>query len=127
MLLTEVSRQREAPIEREYVGIDLHRRRSVDPATVAENVLDTAAPGDRRVHATLEPAVISGDPVLAERLIANLVDNAVRYNVPAGDIWISPSAARTRAVDRRRVVRTRSERLGATAGTYPRPSASNSP
>jgi signal transduction histidine kinase len=41
------------------------------------------------VHATLEPAVISGDPVLAERLIANLVDNAVRYNLPAGDIWIS--------------------------------------
>jgi signal transduction histidine kinase len=27
--------------------------------------------------------------VLAERLIANLVDNAVRYNLPAGDIWIS--------------------------------------
>jgi signal transduction histidine kinase len=27
--------------------------------------------------------------VLAERLIANLVDNAVRYNAAAGDIWIS--------------------------------------
>jgi signal transduction histidine kinase len=39
----------------------------------------------------LEPAVISGDPVLAERLIANLVDNAVRYNHHAGDIWISTS------------------------------------
>jgi signal transduction histidine kinase len=41
------------------------------------------------VHATLDPAVISGDPVLAEHLIANLVDNAVRYNLAAGDIWIS--------------------------------------
>jgi signal transduction histidine kinase len=41
------------------------------------------------VHAALEPAVISGDPVLAERLIANLIDNAARYNTPAGDIWIS--------------------------------------
>jgi signal transduction histidine kinase len=50
---------------------------------------DTAGLGDRRVHATLEPAVISGDRVLAERLIANLVDNAVRYNVAASDIWIS--------------------------------------
>ena len=60
-----------------------------DLATVAEDVLDTAGLGDRRVHATLEPAVISGDPVLAERLIANLVDNAVRYNAAAGDIWIS--------------------------------------
>ncbi len=64
-------------------------REEVDLATAAEDVLDTAGLGDRRVHATLEPAVISGDPVLAERLIANLADNAVRYNLPAGDIWIS--------------------------------------
>jgi signal transduction histidine kinase len=64
-------------------------REQVDLATAAEDVLDTAGLGDRRVHATLEPAVISGDPVLAERLIANLVDNAVRYNLPAGEIWIS--------------------------------------
>ncbi|HEV2240796.1 MAG TPA: HAMP domain-containing sensor histidine kinase [Streptosporangiaceae bacterium] len=63
-------------------------REEVDLATVAEDVLDTADLGDRRVHATLEPAVISGDPVLAERLIANLVDNAVRYNAAAGDIFI---------------------------------------
>jgi signal transduction histidine kinase len=64
-------------------------REEVDLATAAEDVLDTAGLGGRRVHATLEPAVISGDPVLAERLIANLVDNAVRYNAAAGDIWIS--------------------------------------
>ncbi len=64
-------------------------REEVDLATVAEDVLETARPGGRRVHATLEPAVISGDPVLAERLIANLVDNAIRYNLPVGDVWIS--------------------------------------
>jgi signal transduction histidine kinase len=64
-------------------------REETDLSTVAEDVLDTAGLGDRRVHATLEPAVISGDPVLAERLIANLVENAARYNLPAGDIWIS--------------------------------------
>ena len=63
-------------------------REATDLATVAEDVLDTAGLGGR-VHATLEPAVISGDPVLAERLIANLVDNAVRYNIADGDIWIS--------------------------------------
>ncbi len=67
-------------------------RQEVDLATAAQDVLDTAGPGDRRVHATLEPAVISGDPVLAERLIANLVDNAIRYNSPGGDIWISTRA-----------------------------------
>ena len=64
-------------------------REDTDLATAAENVLDTARTGDRSVHVTLEPAVISGDPVLAERLITNLIDNAVRYNMAAGDIWVS--------------------------------------
>ena len=69
-------------------GLTVHEE--VDLATAAEDVLDAAAGlGDRRVHATLEPAVISGDPVLAQHLIANLVDNAIRYNIAAGDIWVS--------------------------------------
>jgi signal transduction histidine kinase len=68
-------------------GLTVHEE--VDLATAAEDVLDTAEVGDRRVHATLEPAVISGDPVLAQHLVANLVDNAIRYNVAAGDIWVS--------------------------------------
>jgi signal transduction histidine kinase len=72
-------------------GLTTHDQ--VDLATVAEDVLDTAGLGDRRVHATLEPALISGDPVLVERLIANLVDNAVRYNDAGGDIWISTGSA----------------------------------
>jgi signal transduction histidine kinase len=66
-------------------------REDTDLAVAAEDVLDSADVGDCRVHATLEPAVISGDPVLSMRLIANLVDNAARYNVPGGDIWISTS------------------------------------
>ena len=77
-------------LARNEAGLRVHE--VVDLATVAEDVLDTTALGDKRVHATLEPAVISGDPVLAERLIANLVDNAVRYNLAAGDIWISTGA-----------------------------------
>jgi signal transduction histidine kinase len=68
-------------------GLIVHEE--VDLATVAEDVLDAARLGDHRVHATLDAAVISGDPVLAEHLIANLVDNAIRYNTPAGDIWLS--------------------------------------
>jgi signal transduction histidine kinase len=68
-------------------------RERVDLATVAEDVLDTAGLGGRRVHSTLEPAVISGDPMLLERLISNLVDNAIRYNTAAGDIWIETRTA----------------------------------
>lgn len=61
----------------------------VDLATVAEDVLDSAELGDRRLHLSLEPAAIAGDPVLVERLVANLVDNAVRYNTAAGEVWVS--------------------------------------
>ena len=68
-------------------GLTVHDE--VDLATVAEDVLDSAALSDRRVYPTFEPAVILGDPVLVERLVANLVDNADRYNTAAGDIWIS--------------------------------------
>jgi signal transduction histidine kinase len=65
-------------------------REKVDLATVAEDVLDVLGDrlGGRRLHASLEPAVVSGDPVLAERLIANLVDNAVRYNLAGGEVWV---------------------------------------
>jgi signal transduction histidine kinase len=68
-------------------GLTVHEE--VDLATVAENVLESVEPGDRHVHATLERAVMSGDAVLAERLIANLFDNAVRHNLAGGDIWLS--------------------------------------
>ncbi|HEY4751649.1 MAG TPA: HAMP domain-containing sensor histidine kinase [Candidatus Limnocylindrales bacterium] len=67
-------------------------REHVDLATVAEDVLDAADLHGLRVQASLESAVIAGDPVLAERLVANLVDNAARYNEEGGEIWI-----RTRA------------------------------
>jgi signal transduction histidine kinase len=62
----------------------------VDLATAAEDALDGAhAAIDQRqitVEATLEPAPTRGDRVLLERMIANLVENAVRHNNPGG--WI---------------------------------------
>jgi signal transduction histidine kinase len=35
-----------------------------------------------------QPAEVTGDPGLAERLVANLVDNAIRYNTPGGQVEI---------------------------------------
>ncbi len=70
-------------------GLTVHE--AVDLGTVAEDVLDAAEVGDRHVHAALEPAVIRGDPVLAEHLVANLVGNAIRYSGTPGEIWISTS------------------------------------
>jgi signal transduction histidine kinase len=64
-------------------------REPVDLATVAEDAIDAAAPGAARLHTSLAPAPTTGDPLLLERLAANLVDNAVRYNVPGGDVWVN--------------------------------------
>ncbi len=38
--------------------------------------------------AALEPAVANGDPILIDRLVANLVSNAVQHNIPRGRIEV---------------------------------------
>jgi signal transduction histidine kinase len=67
-------------------------REPIDLATAAEDALDassaTIALLELRLEAELEPARTSGDPVLLERMIANLVDNAVRHNNPAGSVSV---------------------------------------
>ncbi len=61
-----------------------------DLATWAEDAIDAAAPEIERlglrVDALLDPAETTGDPQLLERMISNLVGNAVRHNEPGG--WI---------------------------------------
>jgi signal transduction histidine kinase len=61
-----------------------------DLATCTEDAIDAAAAEierlDLRVDTKLDPAEIAGDPRLLERMITNLVDNAVRHNEPGG--WI---------------------------------------
>jgi signal transduction histidine kinase len=63
---------------------------AIDLATAAEDALDAthAAIDQHRitVDATLAPALTHGDRVLLERMIANLIENAVRHNNPGG--WI---------------------------------------
>jgi signal transduction histidine kinase len=61
-----------------------------DLATWAEDAIDAAAPEikrlDLQLDTKLDPAETTGDPQLLERMIWNLVDNAVRHNQPGG--WI---------------------------------------
>jgi signal transduction histidine kinase len=61
-----------------------------DLAVLAEDALEAAAGAIRaaplQVTAALEAAPTSGDLVLLGRLVANLIDNAVRHNPPGG--WI---------------------------------------
>src|SRR5712691_2131485 len=65
-------------------------RELLDLSAVAEDALDLATPGITRlglkVEADLSPAETTGDQQLIERMVWNLVDNAVRHNEPGG--WI---------------------------------------
>jgi signal transduction histidine kinase len=80
----------------------LARAEPLDLADLTGKVLvareDEAARRGLRVNATLPPAPASGDPALAESLIANVIDNAIRHNIPSGQIeictGITPGGAR---------------------------------
>jgi len=75
-------------LARSQRGLD--RREPLDLAAVTGDATAASEPGARsrglRVHTALAEAPALGDPRLAERLVANLVDNAVRHNVPGG--WV---------------------------------------
>ncbi len=78
-------------------GVAVHTR--VDLAALIEPALQAvSAEGiERELSVTVraEPAVLEGDPALLERLVGNLVENAVRHNVSGG--WISIASGVTGA------------------------------
>ena len=50
------------------------------------------------VESDLDPAPVDGSAQLAERLVANLLDNALRHNVPGGRIKVSTGTRQGRVV-----------------------------
>jgi signal transduction histidine kinase len=70
-------------------------------ALVAGAVQDRAAEFERhglRVKTTIRAAAIVGDPTLIARLVANLCDNAIHYNVPGGLVEIGTGLDTGRAL-----------------------------
>ncbi|MDZ7884369.1 MAG: ATP-binding protein [Mycobacterium sp.] len=68
----------------------------VDLAEIARRALRAAEPAARSagvmLRISLDPCAVRGDAALLERLIGNLVDNAIRYNVESGWVDVSVSA-----------------------------------
>lgn len=66
---------------------------SVDLAGLTGDVLRAAEPEAQRqdlaVEADVRPARITGDPALVVSLAANLVDNAMSYNLPGGRVEVA--------------------------------------
>jgi signal transduction histidine kinase len=76
-------------LARSQRGLD--RRTDMDLAVLTDALLDGARANTAlglRIDADLHPAPIAGDPPLIERLIGNLVDNAVRHNITDGSITV---------------------------------------
>jgi signal transduction histidine kinase len=74
----------------------LDRREPLDLSVLTDQVLRTWRPEtDRRglqIEARIAPAPTSGDPALVERLLTNLLDNAVRYNLPGGRVAVATAS-----------------------------------
>jgi signal transduction histidine kinase len=72
-----------------------------DLATAAEDAVDSVASEigqlGLRLTSDLKPAGTAGDPQLLDRMIANLVTNAVRHNHPGGEITLTSGTRDGRA------------------------------
>jgi signal transduction histidine kinase len=75
--------------------------RAVDLADVAAQVVDRLAPAadefELALDLSLDPAPVRGDAALLDRLVENLVENALRYNEHGGWISVATGADATTA------------------------------
>jgi signal transduction histidine kinase len=70
----------------------------LDLAAVAEDALEGRTVNGITTTAALGEAPVTGDGVLLERLVNNLLDNAERYNIEGGTVTISTAAHDTTSV-----------------------------
>jgi len=72
-------------------GLDHHE--PVDLAAITGDILaareDNAGRLGLHIRAVIEPASISGNARLAERMASNLIENALRHNVPGGTVQVT--------------------------------------
>jgi signal transduction histidine kinase len=77
-------------------------REPVDLAAITGAALAAADSETSRlglhVHADIQPATFDGDPLLVQQLAANLIGNAVRHNIPGGDVQVATGTSSGRAV-----------------------------
>jgi signal transduction histidine kinase len=92
----EAGNQQEQIIEalftlaRSQRGLD--RRQHLDLAVIAAEVARAREPGaiaeGLRLDVSVQSAPVSGDPHLIQRLVSNLVDNALHHNHPGGNVHV---------------------------------------
>jgi signal transduction histidine kinase len=67
-------------------------------ARAMDQVSDAAAERGIQLRSALKPAAVRGDQSLLDRMVANLLENAVAYNLPSGwvEVWTSNGSDRAR-------------------------------
>ncbi|MFD7551829.1 sensor histidine kinase [Streptomyces sp. NPDC059578] len=87
-------------LTRSHAGIEA--RQPFDLARLTEEVVDAQSAGAQLRAVTLRSsvtrAVATGHRPLAERLVVNLVDNALKHNAPGGEVEVSARTVDGRAV-----------------------------
>jgi len=73
--------------ERGLVGTT-PQRLDVIAETVTDRHRDLAAQADVKLHVDVTPRTVMGEAVLLERLVTNLVQNAIKYNRPGGCVRV---------------------------------------
>ena len=80
----------------------LDRHEEFDLAALAERAVaarsDAAEQAELEIGLSLQAAPAAGNPDLADRMISNLVQNAIRHNVPGGRLDVAPWTSAGQAV-----------------------------
>ena len=81
-------------LARSQRGLD--HREQADLAAITRNVLHACEPDAAgrgvAISASISQAPVLGDPRLLERMAANLIDNAIRHNIPGGKLHVQVAA-----------------------------------
>jgi signal transduction histidine kinase len=77
-------------------------RESLDLAVITSEALALPRPAISRLglhlRTDIQPANLDGDPLLVQQLVSNLIDNAVRHNIPGGDVQVATGTSSGQAV-----------------------------
>jgi signal transduction histidine kinase len=72
---------------------ELRHRVPVDGADLAANAIDQLRPAAEKSRVGVEhrptPGAAVGDVVLLERAVTNVIENAIKYNVSEGRVWVT--------------------------------------